>query len=118
MLGCGLWAAGAQDGVEVDGKWPRCTCQPLPRWDIWALIKRIRNKPNKSLLREETEKKIGQKKIHHGGTPHVQRQTVVHNRPTSSRLYVKRFMCIISLNHPCSGCNRLVTDEQTEAERD
>ena len=59
VLGCGLRAAGAQDGV--DGKWPRCTYQPLPRWDIWALIKGIRSKPNKSLSREEIEKKIGQK---------------------------------------------------------
>ena len=82
VLGCGLRAAGAQDGV--DGKWPRCTYQPLPRWDIWALIKGIRSKPNKSLSREEIEKKIGQKKIHHGGTPQVQRQTVVHSKPTSA----------------------------------
>ena len=109
VLGCGLRAAGAQDGV--DGKWPRYTYQPLPRWDIWALIKGIRSKPNKSLSREEIEKKIGQKKIHHGGTPQVQRQTVVHSKPTSARLCVKRFMCVVSLNHPCSGCNRLVTEE-------
>ena len=56
LLGCGLRAAGAQDGV--DGKWPRCRDQPLPREDIWALMKRIGNKPNRSLSREEIEKKI------------------------------------------------------------